>query len=85
MQKGKDNFGSDPCSSLPQPTLKEVFSEGRSRFSALEQELVEISQKIIATLQEVGDNTEEKRPLGATLLNVNKNLERLFENSKCSV
>lgn len=74
---GKDNYGSDPCSSLPQPTLKQVFSEGGSRFSALEQELVEISQKIIATLQEVGDNTEEKRILGAMLLNVNKNLENV--------
>ena len=76
-KKGKDNYGSDPCSSLPQPTLEEVFSEGRSRFSALEQELVEIIQKIIATLQEVGDNTEKNRVLGAMLLNVNKNLENV--------
>ena len=76
-KKGKDNYGSDPCSSLPQPTLEEVFSKGRSRFSALEQELVEISQKIIATLQEVGDNTEKKRVLGAMLLDVNKNLENV--------
>ena len=59
-KKGKDNYGSDPCSSLPQPTLEEVFSKGRSRFSALEQELVEISQKIIATLQEVGGQHREE-------------------------
>ena len=76
-QKGQNTWGSDPCSNLPQPTLKEVFDEGRSRFSALEQELVQLSEQIIATLQKVGDNTEEKRILGATLLNVNKNLENV--------
>lgn len=77
-RKGKDNFGSDPCSTLPQPTLKDVLEkQGRSRLSALEQELVQISDKIVATLQEVGDETEQKRILGATLLNVNKNLENL--------
>ena len=75
--KGQDNWGSDPCSNLSQQTLKEVAAQGRSRFNALEHELAQISSDLVAALQQVGDNTEQKRILGATLLNVNKNLENV--------